>query len=116
MSRHSIPAHQRFHRVTVGWDFPLLTFFAQVRDTRIDEDKGDQLVLWVGADAPWIEEPEGLREPLAPFCALSDATIALLRAERDADAAEIAKRKARLDRPPENALDALKQAIRKGTP
>ena len=47
MSRYSIPAQQPGLTVTVGWDNPLCTFFAQVFDPSIEED-ADACLLWIG--------------------------------------------------------------------
>lgn len=49
MSRHEIPARDPAHKVIVGWDHPLLTYFVQVID-RAKEDAGDddKFVLWAG--------------------------------------------------------------------
>src|SRR5262249_15100436 len=46
MSRYSIPAQQPELTVTVGWDNPLMTFFAQVFDPSIEDDEAACL-LWI---------------------------------------------------------------------
>jgi hypothetical protein len=47
MSRYSIPAQQPGLTVTVGWDNPLCTLFAQVFDPAIEDDEAAYL-LWIG--------------------------------------------------------------------
>ena len=47
MSRSRISAPQPGLTVIVGWDNPLLTFFAQVFDPSIEED-ADACLLWIG--------------------------------------------------------------------
>lgn len=51
MSRHEIEAKDpKKHRIFIGWDRPLSTFFGQVYDKEVQPlDEGD-LLLWVGAD------------------------------------------------------------------
>ena len=47
MSRYRIPAQNPALTVIVGWDNPLVTFFAQVFDPSIEEDAEADL-LWIG--------------------------------------------------------------------
>ena len=47
MSRYSIPAQQPGLTVVVGWDNPLITFFAQVFDPSIKDDE-EACLLWIG--------------------------------------------------------------------
>lgn len=49
MSRHELPAKDPAHKVIVGWDHPLLTFFVQVIDREKEAAGDDQkFVLWKG--------------------------------------------------------------------
>jgi hypothetical protein len=47
MSRYTIPAQDPDLTVIVGWDNPLLTFFAQVFNASIADDD-EACVLWIG--------------------------------------------------------------------
>ena len=47
MNRYSIPALHLGLTVIVGWDNPLVTFFAQVFDPLIEEDE-EACLLWIG--------------------------------------------------------------------
>jgi len=79
MSRHDIPGLDPGLIVTVGWDNPMQSFFATVvRNPDPDDDEAETL-LWVGQTQREILTPEALALPLAPYAALSDATIAQLR-------------------------------------
>lgn len=83
MSRHTLPSTADPELdIAVGWDPPMQTFFAQVRDPRIEEDgDADPVIFWTGTQhfehrgvqglrvvidllAPWAEVPEGLRRQL----------------------------------------------------
>src|SRR5262249_19256535 len=47
MSRYSVPAQDPDRTVIVGWDNPLMTFFAQVFDPSIEDDE-EACLLWIG--------------------------------------------------------------------
>lgn len=71
MSRHEIPALNPAHKVIVGWDHPLLTYFAQVID-RAKQDVGDddKFVLWIGCSRREIYEIPTLVARLRPYAVL----------------------------------------------
>ena len=71
MSRHTI-RHAHLEMV-VGWDAPLQTFFAQVRDTTQPEDEA--MVLWVGTAPHEIATVAALQWALVPFGAMVDAQV-----------------------------------------
>ena len=48
MSRHQLPTKSPRWQVFVGWDPTLQSFFAQVYDTKGEED--EQPFIWLGAD------------------------------------------------------------------
>lgn len=84
MSRHEIPAKRADVIVSVGWDSPLQTYFAQVEQKDpSDEDEG--ILLWVGGSPKEIQTPEALAGALAAYADLSAETIAALRADFVAD-------------------------------
>ena len=49
--------------MTVGWDPPLLTFFGQIHDDRIPEDRSD-CVFWVGTREAELPTPRALAEAM----------------------------------------------------
>lgn len=84
MSRHDIPALQPGLTVTVGWDNPLQTFFAQVSRNNATDDE-HSVLLWVGAERLAVLYPQDLIIPLAPYAILTDNMIDQLRADRAAN-------------------------------
>ena len=66
MSRYSIAAQQPGLTVTVGWDNPLGTLFAQVFDPSIEED-ADACLLWIGTAPGAIPTVAVLQAQLGPF-------------------------------------------------
>jgi len=67
MSRYSLPAQQPGLTVTVGWDNPLCTFFAQVFDPSIEEDA---CLLWIGTAPGAIPTVAALQAQLAGWAAI----------------------------------------------
>ena len=47
-SRRDIPSRETGITVTVGWDNPLMTFFAPVERSQQDDDTRDPILLWLG--------------------------------------------------------------------
>jgi hypothetical protein len=92
----------RHHGVTivVGWDNPLMTFFAQVLRVQNDDDGRDTVLLWLGTQYGEIARPEELVGPVSPYADLADTQLDQLRTDRaaDADRAPSALQRAMLDR------------------
>lgn len=84
MSRHELPAKRPGTSVVVGWDNPMMTFFAQVLDEQAEED-ADPVLLWLGTQHGEVTRPEDLVRPLAPFADLTAPHLEQLRADRVAD-------------------------------
>jgi hypothetical protein len=79
MSRYSIPAQQPGLTVTVGWDNPLCTLFAQVFDPSIEED-ADACLLWIGTAPEAIPTVAALQAQLAGWATIPpDIVDRLLR-------------------------------------
>ena len=85
-SRRDIPSRETGITVTVGWDNPLMTFFAQVARIQDDDDLRDPILLWLGGGPGEITRPEALAAPLAPYTALTQEHTDQFRADRGADA------------------------------
>jgi hypothetical protein len=84
VSRHEIPARDPAHKIIVGWDHPLQTFFAQVIDRKL-EDAGDdeKFVLWQGCSLREIYEVEDLRFALRRHADLTNEMGATLYGDKD---------------------------------
>ncbi len=78
-SRRQIPGKRPELAITVGWDNPLRTYFAQV--DRVD----GSCILWVGSEVRECPTAEALVVPLAPYVDLQPEMIEQLRADRLAD-------------------------------
>lgn len=85
MSRHEIPAlRPEQHKVIVGWDQPLMSYFAQVIDRKKEEeDEDDKLVLWVGASLPRLYEIDDLQRALRGYAHLSQKIRTTLYGDKD---------------------------------
>jgi hypothetical protein len=84
MSRHEIPAKSPAHKVIVGWDHPLLTYFAQVI-VRAKEAAGkdDKFALWIGCSLREIYEVDDLTRRIARFAELTPEMGATLYGDKD---------------------------------
>lgn len=82
MSRHDITAKDPCHFVTVGWDNPMQTFFAQVERQQDDNDPRDPILLWLGTESCQHLTPYDLVAPLEHYARLDDETISQLNADR----------------------------------
>lgn len=84
MSRHEIPARDPAHKVIVGWDHPLQTFFAQVIDRRAEAaGAGDKFVLWEGCDLREIYEIDQLARRVGRFAELLPELRTTLYGDKD---------------------------------
>jgi hypothetical protein len=69
MSRYSISAQQPGLTVTVGWDNPLGTFFAQVGNPSIEADE-TACLLWIGTAPAAIPTVAALQAQLAGWATI----------------------------------------------
>ena len=69
MSRYSIPAQDPDLTVIVGWDNPLLTFFAQVFNAFIADDD-EACVLWIGTAPQAISTVAALQAQLTGWATI----------------------------------------------
>ena len=84
MSRHEVAAKDPRHKVIVGWDHPMLTFFAQVIDRAKEEaGKDEKFVLWIGASYREIYEIDELAARLHRYAALPAELRAALYGDKD---------------------------------
>jgi hypothetical protein len=84
VSRHEIPARDPNHKVIVGWDHPLLTYFAQVIDRRKEAAGEDEkFALWVGTSLREIYEIDQLERKLRPFACLDAEIRTTLYGDKD---------------------------------
>lgn len=84
MSRHEIAARDPAHKVIVGWDHPLLTFFVQVID-RAKEVAGDddKFVEWRGCSLYEIYEVDQLERIVGRYAELTPEMAATLYGDKD---------------------------------
>jgi hypothetical protein len=82
MSRHELEPFAKRYEVTVGWDRPLNTFFAQVKDLQVTDEEDDPVIVWVGTSYSEIPRPEDLQFHIAEFATISNATMEALRSDR----------------------------------
>lgn len=81
MSRHEIPA---VHKIVVGWDHPLQTFFVQVIDrAREDAGEDEKFVLWSGCTFREIYEVDQLARIVSRYGKLTPAMGAVLYGDKD---------------------------------
>jgi hypothetical protein len=92
MSRYLIPAIQTEHRIVVGWDSPLASFFAEVTDLNVEatiergecsEEEVDATILWVGTKLGELPTLEHLQAAIAPFALLSADIVEQLQSDHD---------------------------------
>jgi hypothetical protein len=83
MSRYSIPAQQPGLTVTVGWDNPLCTLFAQVFDPSIEED-ADACLLWIGTAPEAIPTVAALQAQLTGWATIPPAILDCLTRDQHA--------------------------------
>ena len=74
MSRYSLSAQPPGLTVTVGWDNPLCTFFAQVFDPSIEED-ADACLLWIGTAPGAIPTVAALQAQLVGWATIPPAIL-----------------------------------------
>ena len=74
MSRYRIPAQDPALTVIVGWDNPLVTFFAQVFDPSIEEDAEADL-LWIGTALQELPTVAALQAQLAGWATIPPAIV-----------------------------------------
>jgi hypothetical protein len=87
MSRHELTARDPAHKVIVGWDHPLLTFFVQVIDRAKedagDDDKDDKFVLWRGTRPMEIYEIDQLGRIVGRYAEFTPEIGSTLYGDKD---------------------------------
>jgi hypothetical protein len=81
-SRYDIAGNNPKHEISVGWDAPLTTFFAQVFDSDSEDDM-DEPVLWLGDEPMQIPTLELLIQRLAPFASIPPDILEKLQKDYD---------------------------------
>ena len=83
MSRYRIPAQDPALTVIVGWDNPLVTFFAQAFDPSI-EDEAEADLLWIGTTLREIPTVAALQAQLADWATIPPDIVARLTRDQQA--------------------------------
>ena len=86
MSRHllsPLPEVAAFvSEISVGWDRPLQTFFAQVLSAELDEDGNSDVLLWIGAGLEEVGSARAAFDALRAWAIIPDGLSAQLETER----------------------------------
>jgi hypothetical protein len=83
MSRYNIPAQHPALTVTVGWDNPLATFFAQVFNPSIEED-AEACLLWIGTAPEAISTVAALQAQLTGWATIPPDIVDRLTRDQQA--------------------------------
>ena len=85
MSRHEITAVNPAHKIIIGWDHPLLTFFIQVIDRKIEDanDERDKFVYWAGLRPREIYEIDDLVRHARPYTNITHELRSTLYGDKD---------------------------------
>jgi hypothetical protein len=83
MSRYSVPTQHPGLTVIVGWDNPLMTFFAQVFDPSIEDDEAACL-LWIGTTPEAIPTVAALQAQLVGWATIPDDIVDRIRRDQHA--------------------------------
>lgn len=87
MSRHEITAANPNHKIIIGWDPPLMTFFIQVINRKTEEaddkDGPDKFVYWAGLKPHEIYEIEDLVRHVRPYANIPHELRSTLYSDKD---------------------------------
>jgi hypothetical protein len=83
MSRYRIPAQDPGLTAIVGWDNPLMTFFAQVFNPSIEED-AEACLLWIGTAPEAIPTVAVLQAQLVGWTTIPADIVDRLRRDQHA--------------------------------
>jgi len=84
MSRHELTAKDPNHRVIVGWDHPLMTFFVQVIDKRLEEtDNPKRMIVWKGTHIRELYEVEDVGRIVGRYAELTADMASTLYGDKD---------------------------------
>lgn len=79
-SRYHFPGLKPNHLISVGWDAPLTTFFAQVFDSSSNDDEP---ILWLGLEPMQIPTLEMLVKELAEVATIPPDILQHLEQDHD---------------------------------
>ena len=82
MSRYTIPSFDPNYEIIVGWDWPMRTYFAQVKDTPKEEGDEGFMLVWIGTPFDEIQAPEELSPPIVRYGNLPEEITTALRTDR----------------------------------
>ena len=83
MSRYNIPSQHPALTVIVGWDNPLVTFFAQAFDPSV-EDEAEADLLWIGTALREITTVAALQAQLTGWAMIPPAIVDRLTRDQQA--------------------------------
>ncbi len=82
MSRYELTPIDPKHKVVVGWDNQLMTFFVQVLDVNREDDEPP--VLWLGCCRGEVPTAAALADLVRPYAVLPEDTQTRLRQDYEA--------------------------------
>jgi hypothetical protein len=75
MSRYTIPSFDPNYEIIVGWDWPMRTYFAQVKDTRQAEGDEGFMRVWIGTSTTTSAQGDISRFRQLLECLIDDAPL-----------------------------------------
>ena len=84
MSRHQVPLRPGVAASSawIGWDRPLMTFFAQVFTSDPEDPEEETEILWVGTSEAELPRPIDAIRLLEPYCDVPAEIAAQLEIDR----------------------------------
>lgn len=84
MSRHELAARDPAHKIIVGWDHPMQTFFVQVIDRWLEnEGHDDKFVLWRGCSLRELYEVDDVARVVGRYAELTPEMRSSLYGDKD---------------------------------
>lgn len=80
--RYRIPSKNENHEVSVGWDRPMRTHFAQVHDQTITDERKSDLIFWLGGNFDEFPEMAPMLEKLQPYADVPETVKALMEFDK----------------------------------
>ena len=82
MSRHELAGRDPCHRIVVGWDHPMLTYFVHVH-TPASDRIGDGPEVWLGGNPRELYDLPELKRAIGRYADLSQELLSVLYLDRD---------------------------------
>lgn len=84
MSYHIIPALNPNHKIAVGWDEPLQSFFLKVTDRHRElRGEGEKAIAWYGTAFKELPELDNLKRRITGFAVIPNVLLGRLFRDKD---------------------------------